>query len=66
MHDETKLWMNEGTAGLKPSPRSSKRKSSSQTVGSGKKKKLIETSTKVTAVSETSSEYSTSSVTAIS
>ena len=41
-------------------PRSSKRKASSQTVGSGKKKKLIESSTKVTAVSETSQEYSTS------
>ena len=45
---------------LEASPRRSKRKASSQTVGSGKKKKLTELSTKVTAVSKTGREYSTS------
>ena len=56
MHDKTKLRMSEGTAGSKPPRRRSKRKVSSQTVGSGKKKKLAESSTKAMAVSETGPE----------
>ena len=60
MRDKTKLWMSEGTAGSKLPPRRSKRMASPQTMGSGKKKKLAESSTKATVVSETRPEYSTS------
>ena len=56
MHDKTKLRMSERIAGSKPPPRRLKRKASSQTVGSGKKKKLAESSSKATAVSETAPE----------
>ena len=52
--------MSEGTAGSKLSPRRSKRMVSPQTMGSGKKKKLAESSTKATVISETGPEYSTS------
>ena len=44
--------MSEGTAGLKPPPKRSKRKASSQTMGIGKKKKPTELSAKAMAVSE--------------
>ena len=60
MHDETKLWISEGTAGSKLPSRRSKRKASPQIVGSGKKKKLAKSSTKAMVVSETGPEYSTS------
>ena len=60
MRHETRLQMSEGTVGSKPPPRRLERKASSQTVGSGnKKKKLTESSAKVMKVSETGPECAT-------